>query len=538
MNNTLILICLFFNIVTANDQLGNDYGTGSRSNQIDYRNNYNNNNNNNNMNKQNPPNNDRLQSSLNSNYCEFDIDMFNCLNINCMGIKWVRKFPKNIKDIVNYSLKPNQFLCSIDFSDTKIYELSTAETFEFFDLFYTNLMKTNQNQTTIKLSFSGIDQIKELKFPPDLNMVLFLRDSNIRYVEPKSLSTNNKLEINLLNVNLTIPSWISLLESSKLKLLSLRNMQNLKEEYSNAQNRDFTLSPITSIHDLKIQYSYLPVLDDQFIFFRLLKNIEQLDLIRCSVAFIKNNIFDKYFSTFRHLKYLTLSNNNINRITDQTFNGLMNLMHLDLDENPIEYISQNTFVNLKKLKYLSLNSNGNNPNIKSISQTQSPVWLFNLIKSVRELKEVNYKTSRLLNTFCNLESVIKNIKEYNENVRVAGGTNNQNRTLLKLPQPKADFHLNTKSSENVKILRLFTQDQLENRYQDFNNRNNIDLYCNVYYVCQYTKLYSPGYDNSNLWAIESFRACNAILTKNLDLRCGFSEKVMECEKAIHGKFYN
>ena len=83
--------------------------------------------------------------------------------------------------------------------------------------------------------------------------------------------------------------WFHLLDSAKLKLLSLRNIPNLKEE----NPIDFLMYPIASINDVKIYNSYLPIIDDYFFLFKLLKHIEQLELNSCSISFIKNSIFDK-----------------------------------------------------------------------------------------------------------------------------------------------------------------------------------------------------------------------------------------------------
>lgn len=461
-----------------------------------------------------------------SSYCSYDIDIYSCLNIDCQSLRSMRKFPRQLKEIIPYQIKPNQFLCSIDLSDTGITELSTSDTLEHFSLFYSNLLRLNPNQTTIKLSFSQIEIIRELKFPTELNMVLVIRDSTIRYVHPRSLSFTNKLEINLININMTIPMWINLLEASRLKLLSIRNIQNLKEEFGAAggsvANKEFTLTAITTITDVKVHFSYLPVLDDHFIFFKLLKSVEQLDLIKCSIAFIKNNIFDKYSATFRSLKYLTLANNNINRITDLTFNGLVNLITLDLDENPIESIHPSTFTSLKRLRVLSLNSNHNSPNVKSLSpQTTNPTWLFNVVKNNRDLREVNFKTNRLLGSYCVLSSIINNIKSYNDYVL----------NLRNITSGSGPYALS--SSDSYRKLRLFGQEHLEKSYQDWNEKQNHEHFCSVYYVCRYTQFYESG-DITDLWVVESFRACPVIVTKNVDTKCAFEQKNQECEAQITG----
>ena len=476
---------------------------------------------------------DNYNDSYLSSYCDYDVDIFSCLNLNCNGIRLIRKFPKALKDITTYQLKPNQFLCSVDLSDTGIVELSATNTFEHFSFFYSNLLKFNPNQTTIKLSFSNIEYIRELKFPVELNLVLFVRDSNVRHVQPKSLSGSNKLELNFINVNMTIPNWFNLLESSRLKLLNLRNIQNLKEEYTAGVNKDVMFNPTTNIIDVKIHYSYLPVLDDHFIFFKLLKSIEQLEIIRCSIAFIKNTIFDKYSNTFRYLKYLALSNNNINRITDQTFNGLNNLITLDLDENPIEFIHPQTFTSLKKLRFLSMSSNTYSLNVKSLTKTTNPVWLFNMFKNNRELKEIHYKTSRLLNNYCILNSIVMNVKSFNENINgLKNNTLSLNHLINDALSSNGEFIFNP-YADNYKKLRMFSPDQLEMRYETFIERSNLEILCSAYMVCKYTKVYDNN-DNTDLWVIESFRVCPAIINKNMDSRCGLVQKNTECQNLLAG----
>lgn len=87
-------------------------------------------------------------------------------------------------------------------------------------------------------------------------------------------------------------NWLHLLDSAKLKLLSLRNIPNLKEEFNNL-NKEILVYPMASINDVKIYNTYLPIIDDNFFLFKVLKFIEQLELNSCSISFIKNSIFEK-----------------------------------------------------------------------------------------------------------------------------------------------------------------------------------------------------------------------------------------------------
>lgn len=106
-------------------------------------------------------------------------------------------------------------------------------------------------------------------------------------------------------------NWLHLLDSAKLKLLSLRNIPNLKDEFNNV-NRDILIYPMASINDVKIYNTYLPIIDDHFFLFKVLKFIEQLELNSCSISFIKNSIFEKVLKFFEYLTvWINFFDNNI-----------------------------------------------------------------------------------------------------------------------------------------------------------------------------------------------------------------------------------
>lgn len=465
-------------------------------------------------------------ASSQNDYCEFDVDVYNCVNVNCNGMRRLRKIPESLSDLINGSMRANEILCSIDFTDTGIVEL-TMETFEYFDLFLYTLIKANpnQSQTTLKLSFSNLHTIRRFQLPDYLNTVIFVRNSHLQHVQAKSMSLNDKLELNLANLNTSSLNWLHLLDSTKLKLLSLRNMLNLKSEF-NILNKDlFDLAPVASINDVKIYNSYLPIIDDYFFLFKILKYIEQLEMNSCSISFIKSSIFDKYFSTFRSLKYLTLSNNNLNKISDYTFNGLSNLLMLDLDDNPIEFIQSNAFTHLKRLKYLSINSN----HVKSINFNSNPAWFVNVLKLNKNMQEISFKTSKLLKHTCILSSLINFVNTYNLNVLQAA----HNVTQQQQQQQQQILDTNNMARRYV---RLFTQEQIEYPFHTVQYLS--DVFCNVYLVCvQSMQLnasmlaYSrSGYATMNLWHLELFKSCPLIMNETLFQRCFIEKKTFECQK--------
>ena len=150
---------------------------------------------------------EQQETSETKKWCDYEIDNYNCLNINCNGVRRVTKIPESIHDLVMNFTEPKPsdqngrfLLCSIDLSETGITELR-SETFQNFDMFLFDLVKNNPNQTltNIKLHLSHIEEIRQFKLPIYLNNVLIIRDSSVRYVQPKALSLNNKLEINLIS---------------------------------------------------------------------------------------------------------------------------------------------------------------------------------------------------------------------------------------------------------------------------------------------------------------------------------------------------
>ena len=88
----------------------------------------------------------------------------------------------------------------------------------------------------------------------------------------------------------------------------------------------------------------MPALDENFFIFKILKYIENIEFVDCSISKIQNGLFESYKNTFRYLKILILTNNNITEINDRTFSGLYNLILLDLDENPIKFIDSKAFI--------------------------------------------------------------------------------------------------------------------------------------------------------------------------------------------------
>lgn len=147
-------------------------------------------------------------------WCQYDIDSYNCLNINCNKVKRIKTIPESIAELLaNFSTetfsvqnRASPVLCSIDLTETGITSLN-AETFDHFDMLLLELIRlnSNQSQTDVKLFLSNLDEIREFKMPHYHNIALFIRDSNIRSVQPKALSKSGKLELNLIGIFLLFP---------------------------------------------------------------------------------------------------------------------------------------------------------------------------------------------------------------------------------------------------------------------------------------------------------------------------------------------
>jgi hypothetical protein len=239
----------------------------------------------------------------------------------------------------------------------------------------------------------------------------------------------------------------------------------------------------------------------------MLKYIEQLEMNSCSISFIKNSIFDKYSSAFRHLKYLTLASNNLNKIIDLTFNGLTNLILLDLDDNPIEYIQSNAFLGLRKLKYLSLNTN----HAKLFNLNPNPVWFFNILKLNKQIQEISFRTSKLLKYTCLLTSILTTVNNLNQDI------------ALKNSSAK----LVTASISGRRAIKLFTQEQIDYAFHSLHYLN--EVYCNVYMACKITKNFSH-ISHLNVWQIELFKSCPLIISDSIYDRCLIDRRVKDCQK--------
>lgn len=148
---------------------------------------------------------------LTKNWCEFEIDAYSCLNINCNYVKRLKIMPESIFELSrNFSMEnfrshndqnsKSLLLCSMDLSDTGMTQLQ-SETFKNFDLLLLETIRLNPNQshTNIKLFMSNLNEIRELGMPNYLNTVLFIRDSAIHYIQPKVLGRSGKLELNLIS---------------------------------------------------------------------------------------------------------------------------------------------------------------------------------------------------------------------------------------------------------------------------------------------------------------------------------------------------
>lgn len=238
----------------------------------------------------------KTESSFN---CDYEIDLYNCVNINCKGFKHIDRIPLSISNLVNFKLRKNQLLCSIDLSDTGITQINSYS-IESINELYDELISFNleHSKNIIKILLSNIKTIESFRLT-NANIVLLIRDSHVKSVEPKSLkSSSQKVDISLINTTLSGLNWLNLLDSTSLRLFSIRSIPNL---YSLYEERA-PMYPITTITDLKIYNSYLPVLEDNFFMFKILKYVEQIEITNCSISIIKEKIFNKI--TFSYLRYV------------------------------------------------------------------------------------------------------------------------------------------------------------------------------------------------------------------------------------------
>ena len=369
--------------------------------------------------------------------CSYEIDLFDCLNINCNGIKEITKIPPSYTNLINFTLTNSILVCSLDFTDTGITRL-TNQTLNDLIHFYSQLSSLNKKHSNnlIKIFFSNIDRIEEFNLPRT-NFALFISDSSLISAQANSLRHLTNSGLNFFNFSADVYSWANLLNSTRLDLLELRNIQNLPSLFVKKlhEPRD------SSITDLKIYYSSLPLLNDNFLFFKLNKQIRQLEIVYCNLTVLKENLFMK---NFKNLKYLILSNNNLSRISTRTFRGLDNVQMIDLDENPIEYIETDSFASLVNLKTLSINKN-----VKIVELMRRPEWLGHLLES--HLKNVFIKSDLWFREFCLVESIYEIFQYLNDSNR----------------------------KTNLKQVVLFNQEQMS-QLDLYDSR----VYCNFEWFCQ------------------------------------------------------
>ena len=423
--------------------------------------------------------------------CKYDVDIFNCININCSGKHELVRIPADVNSLMNASLGPNQLLCSIDLRETGIYEIN-QQTIENINLIYNYLAKSNSNHknNAIKLLVSNISEIGVFSLV-NVNIVLYISDSAVTNVRAKSLQMSSaKLEVNLVNVTLTTADWLNLLDSANLKLLSLRNMPDLASTFK----EEIPLHPIASIIDVRIYSSQLPPIDSNFYLFNVLAYVEQLELVDCSISHIQENIFLEFNAAFSHLRVLVLANNRLERISGETFNGLDNLIILDLDDNPIEFIEANAFEGLVNLRTLSLSGN-----VKLFELLQQPVWLsvflFNSSSPMPHpaLQEINLKNKLWLDDFCLIQLF----------------------TRLNL-NSLSDFYINEYKSN--KHLKLFYEPEIlsDNLFVEDDK-----AFCNLNFMC-----HNQIYYSKTVWSLDIESLCARI--ENIEKTCFYYKMSSEC----------
>ena len=238
--------------------------------------------------------------------CDFHLDTYNCININCKGMKQLTKIPASYLNLINVT-SINQLICSIDLSETGIDSINST-TMNNLNQIYSELVNLNKDhdKNIIKLLLSNITTIKQFRLE-HANIVLIIRDSFVSHIDAKSFK-HNRIDLNLINVtflNTPLQHWLNLLDSTSLSLFTLRSIPlKFDQLSSNATSSSSLLFPITTIVDLKIYNSNLSQLDDSFFMFKLIKYIEQIELSNCSIENIRNKLFNKI--TFSYLRILSL----------------------------------------------------------------------------------------------------------------------------------------------------------------------------------------------------------------------------------------
>ncbi len=422
------------------------------------------------------------------------------MNIRCRGNTDLTRIPPTINHLINTDLQSDKILCSIDFRQTGITQI-TKNSIDNINQIYNDLVELNSKhkQNRIKLSFSNL----ELFEPIDLNHVdvaVYIQNSNISQVVPKSLQTSSpQIELNIIESRLNRKDWLNLLDSANLRLLSLRNIPNLEVEFSEPSS---SIVPIASITDLKIYNSALPsIIDTNFFLFRALAYIEQLELISCSINDIKDDVFVEFSMAFNSLRILTISNNKLIHIRNRTFRGLDNLTILDLDDNQIELIESNAFNHLKNLRTLSINGNA-----KIFSMLDNPIWLqFYLFNSTNEqasLTQISLKSDLWSDNFC----LVQKFTNLNLNT-------------------KSDFYLN---QNKTRELILFDPTEIVN--SNILHKSESPAYCNFKFIC-----HNLIYFSRTTWNLNMGKICNVV--KEIGKPCSFYSMRAKClyEKPVKGE---
>ncbi|XP_072045054.1 uncharacterized protein [Amphiura filiformis] len=95
--------------------------------------------------------------------------------------------------------------------------------------------------------------------------------------------------------------------------------------------------------------------------------LEQLTLTNCKLSSIAQFLLES-----RNIRYLDVSNNNIDNIKRNNFSSLVNLHHMDLSHNRIESLPENHFHHMSNLTYLNLAGNNlANLNLKGMNSLQT-----------------------------------------------------------------------------------------------------------------------------------------------------------------------
>ena len=523
--------------------------------------------------------------------CSFDVDMFGCLNVNCNGLKHITHIPERIDDLIDrtalddLATKSNTRrrhhrnrlvqLCSLDLSETGIVELSNhtlghldrliASTRTMSRGESSNIKKHQERSTrsahTLKIWFSNIRRIMDvLELADTTNLALFVRDSQLDYVQSRSLHAHRRLELSLINCATNSFNWLKMLEGAELRMLHLRHIPRIGVELMSQAS----LGAIVAIGDLKIYDSpHLrhATLDETFVPLKILRPgvTTQLEIVGCSLTHIQTGLFERYArggggGSLSLLRTLSLANNKLTRIGEHTFAGLLHLRSLDLDDNPIEWIEPRAFDRLPRLEALSMNNNARGLQLMTRTST---MWLESLMRSQfvqllqqqqqqqqRSSIEISMKNDALwLHDICALNAFMRIVSNENSFAAAAAARSSPNRTSSLIVDKST-----SRETIGTNYIRLFHNDQSTKLGDVAGGGEQLfaseQLICNANYICNYLRdvnsssVAAVAREEPLAWTIESSSLCSILAIGQsydddendelLNSKCSTKQNLLKC----------